>query len=297
MMNRRRHKKSKPGKFCTHAGNLLPARSGNLTESQQKLAWHNRCLASSVMDVSLYQAAAAMNATAQWQDLIVENLGSAAIPGARKQEISFSDVQNGLASNASGSVNLGDYVPKANTVINFSAGELRPTGNAMDFALEGPGFFTVQTPNGQHIYTRDGEFQLNAKGQLVTKQGYAVLGVGGPLQLNPNSPGDITISATGDVSQGEQTIGKLALAEFENPQLLTRIGAGTFRADDAGVAPVPASSTQVRQSFIESANASPTTEMASLITAMRMFESNQKVLQMQGDRMSRVITDLGGTTS
>lgn len=249
------------------------------------------------MDVSLYQAAAAMNATARWQDLISENLAAASIPGGRKQEISFSDVQAGLASNMPGSNSTNFYIPSVNTVTNFKTGELTATGNHMDFALEGPGFFTVQLPDGQHAYTRNGGFQLNAKGQLVNREGDQVLGSSGPLQFNPNSSDPITISATGNVSQGGATKGKLQIAEFLHPEKLTPLGTGDFRPDDQGEQPVAAVSTLVRQGFIEAANTSPTTEMAGLITAMRMFESNQKVLEMQSDRMSRVITVLGGTTS
>src|SRR5580704_16538539 len=123
------------------------------------------------MDVSLYQAAAAMNATAKWQDLIAENLSAASIPGARKQEISFSNVEAGLASNMSGSAVSSYSIPSASVAINFQQGELRATGNPMDYAVEGPGFFTVQTPDGRSLYTRNGEFQLNSKGELVNKEG------------------------------------------------------------------------------------------------------------------------------
>jgi flagellar basal-body rod protein FlgF len=249
------------------------------------------------MDVSLYQAAAAMNATARWQDLIADNLTTASISGARKREISFSDVEAGLNPSVNGPIKASNYIPTANTVINFQPGELQPSSDPMDFALQGAGFFTIQLPDGQHAYTRDGEFQLNAQGQLVTKQGYLVLGTSGPLQINPNNPAAFTVSATGEVSQGEEQKGKLQLTNFKNPQQLTMISAGYFLADKPEAQPVPATSTQVRQGFIEAANTSPTRQMADLITAMRMFESNQKVLQMQSDRMSREITDLGGTTS
>jgi flagellar basal-body rod protein FlgF len=245
------------------------------------------------MDVSLYQAAAAMNATAQWQDLIAENLSAASVPGARKQEISFSDVQAGLAAGADKS----SYsIPSASRVTNFQEGELRSSGNPLDFALEGPGFFQVQTPEGKTAYTRDGEFRVNAKGMLVTKQGYPVLGENGPLQFDPNNSSAITVSATGDVSQGDQIVGKLQTTEFKNTGQLVRTGTGFFSAEK-GAQPSASAATQVRQGFTEAANMSPTTEMTSLITAMRLFESNQKVLQMQSDRMSRVITDLGGTSS
>ena len=247
------------------------------------------------MDVSLYQAAAAMNATAHWQDVIAGNLASASIPGGRRQEVSFSSVEAGLAAH-SGQTKSSYYITSANDVINFKPGEMKASGGPTDFALEGPGFFTVQLPNGQHAYTRDGEFRLNSQGQLVTKQGYPVLGSNGTLQFNPNNPTTITLSATGDLSQGQETVGKLQITEFKGSPRLTNIGSGFFRADDESAKPFPAVSTQVRQGFVEASNTSPTTEMATLITAMRMFESNQKVLQMQGDRMSKVITELGGAS-
>jgi len=248
------------------------------------------------MDVSLYQASAAMSATAHWQDVIAGNLASASIPGGRRQEVSFSDVIAGLAT-SSGAVKSNYYITSTSDVTNFKPGEMKATGGPTDFALEGPGFFTVQLPNGQHAYTRDGEFRLSSQGQLVTKQGYPVLGSNGTLQFNPNSSSAaITLSATGDLSQGADSIGKLQLTEFKGSQNLTSIGSGLFRADDESIKPFPAVSTQVRQGFVEASNTSPTTEMATLITAMRMFESNQKVLQMQSDRMSKTITELGGTS-
>src|SRR5580700_4624362 len=109
------------------------------------------------MDVSLYSAAAAMNATERWQDLVADNLSSASIPGARQQEISFSAVQAGLIGSAGDSF----VIPSAGTTTNFSQGELKATGGNLDMALEGPGFFSVQMPDGSTGYTRDGEFQLN----------------------------------------------------------------------------------------------------------------------------------------
>ena len=248
------------------------------------------------MEVSLYQAAAAMSATAQWQDMIAENLSASSVPGSRKQEISFSDVQAGLNSGAVGRPGSSFTLPTANKVTNFQPGELHPTGNLMDFALEGPGFFAVKMPNGQTGYTRDGEFQLNAQGQITNKQGNVVLGDTGPLQLHPNNPGTITVSPDGEVAQGDQIIGKLKTYEFQKPQQLTLAGSGMFTANGTGAIATPATSTKVRQGFLEAANGSPTTQMASLITAMRLFEANQKVLQLQGDRMSKVITDLGGTS-
>ncbi len=248
------------------------------------------------MEVSLYQAAAAMNATAQWQELIAENLTTAPISGGRKREALFSDIQAGMDPSVSGNKGANYTIPEASTVTNFQPGELHVSSNPMDFALEGPGFFTIQLPNGHLAYTRGGEFELNAKDQLVTNQGYPVLSDSGPVQFNPNSSDPITISTSGEISQGQENKGKLKLVEFDNPNLLTMIGAQDFQSNSPAAQPTPATSTKVRQGFLEAANTSPTTEMAGLVTAMRMFEANQKVMQMESDRMSRTITDLGGTS-
>ncbi len=244
------------------------------------------------MDVSLYQSAAAMNATERWQDMIAENLTSASVPGMRKQDITFSDVEAGQAAGP------GCTIPVATTTLNFQPGELR-AGGPMDFAVEGRGFFTVQLPNGQQAYTRDGEFRLNAQGQLVTKSGALVMSDSGPLQFDPANSSPISVSASGEVSQanlsgGTDQKGKLQITEFKKPQLLTVAGGGNFLATNPAAQPSAAGDSKVRQGFTEAANTSPTTEMAGLITAMRLFETNQKVMQMQSDRMSRVITDLGG---
>jgi flagellar basal body rod protein FlgG len=245
------------------------------------------------MNVSLYQAAAAMNANSRWQEVIAQNLAGSSIPGSRKLDISFSGVP---ASNFPGvpGINGSTYVmPSSTTSINFQQGSLRPTGLPTDLAIEGPGFFEVQLPNGTHAFSRDGELQLNAQGQLVTKQGYLVLGDSGPVQLDPANSTPISISGTGEVSQGGGLKGRIRLVEFSQPNQLKPIGGGCFLAASPQLLPTPAQSSQLRQGFLEGANTSPTTEMASLITAMRMFEANQKVMQTQDDRMGRVITDLG----
>jgi flagellar basal-body rod protein FlgG len=248
------------------------------------------------MNVSLYQAAAAMNAQARWQELITENLAAGSVPGFRKQDVSFSSVEAGIDPTATGFNTLRYSIPSANAATNFQAGELRATGSPMDFALEGPGFLEVQMPNGSRAYTRDGELNLNAQGQLTTKQGYTVMGDGGPLQFDPNSGGSITVSSSGDVSQGGEAKGHLRLVEFNDPRLLTSTGQGLFLADKPGSQAVPAVTTSIRQGFLEASNSSPTAEMASLIVSMRMFEANQKVLQAQDDRMGKVISELGSPT-
>ncbi len=245
------------------------------------------------MNVSLYQAAAAMSAQSRWQEVITENLASGNVPGYRKQDVSFNSVAAGAMP--LGGLNSGQYlIPQAVTGVSLQQGALRPTANKLDFGLEGPGFFEVQLPGGEMAYTRDGEFQLNAQGQLITKQGYAVQSDSGPIQFDLNNSAPITVSATGEISQGEDLKGRLRLAEFNDPKLLTSVGGGLFLADDPNLQTNTTLTSQVRQGYLEGSNTSPTTEMASLLTAMRMFEANHKVLQSQDERMGKVISELGG---
>jgi len=249
------------------------------------------------MNVSLYQAAAAMNATSRWQEMISDNLADSSVPGARKQDISFAAIEAGMPSGGIGLNGERFVMPAARPALNFQQGEINPTGVVTDFAMDGPGFFQVQMPNEQIAFTRDGEFHVNAKGQLTTKRGYPVMGDSGPVQLDPNNSAPIMVSATGQVSQGGETKGHIKVAEFKDPSALSMMGSGYYALAKSGLKPEAVQTSSIRQGYLESANTSPTTEMSSLITAMRMFESNQKVLQMQDERMGRVITELGGTGS
>ena len=249
------------------------------------------------MNVSLYQAAAAMNATSRWQEMISDNMADSSVPGARKQDISFAAIEAGTPSGRLGMNGDRFVMPAARPALNFQQCEINPTGVSTDFAVDGPGFFQVQLPSGQMSYTRDGEFHVNAKGQVTTKRGYPVMSDGSPVQLDPNNSGQITVSASGQISQGGEPKGHIRLVEFKDPHVLSIMGGGYYAMANPDEKPEDAKNSAVRQGYLEAANTSPTAEMSSLITAMRMFESNQKVMQMQDDRMGRVITDLGGTGS
>ena len=243
------------------------------------------------MDVSIYSAAAAMNATERWQDMIAENLSMAGVPGAHARSMSFSAVQAGQDALGGNSF----VMPVANLSTDFTQGELRGTDNPMDCALQGPGFFTVEMDDGSNGYTRDGEFTVDKSGQLVTKQGLPVLGENGPIRSDPSNKSPITIASDGVVSQGSEIKGKLALVQFDKPQTLTSMGNGIYSNPDPNTAPTPALNTQVRAGFAENSNVVPVQAMSTMMLAMRMFESNQKVVSMQSDRMSKAINDLSGT--
>src|SRR5581483_3260177 len=215
--------------------------------------------------------------------------------GFKKQELSLAAVRAGLMP-ASGlnSANLPQCftLPKATSSTSFASGELQPTGNKNDVAIEGKGFFSVQLPNGSTVLTRDGEFQVNAKGRLVTKEGYTVLGDSGAINLDLSNPAPMSISATGEVSQGAETKGKLKVTEFSNPELLTQISGAYFQANNPGLHSQTATST-LRQGYLEGSNTSVVREMANMMTASRSFEANQHIIQIQDDRLGKTISELG----
>lgn len=246
------------------------------------------------MDISVYQAAAAMNASSRWQEVIADNLSASQIPGFKKQDMTFRSVQAGFMADKAGSSSAASqrYVmPLANSVTNFMPGELQPTGNPTDLAIEGSGFFTIQMPDGSTGYSRDGEFRLNPKGDLISKQGLPVMGENGPIQTELNGV-PVTVNSEGEVRQAGTVKGKLAISEFTDPTALVMNGYGFYVTGPNAVAR-GITDTTVRQGFVEHANTSTMVEMSSLITAMRFYEANQRVIQTEDERVSKLITEIG----
>jgi flagellar basal-body rod protein FlgF len=251
-------------------------------------------LCTALMNVSLYQAASALNAQSRWQEVIAENLASSSIPGFKKQEVTFGAIEGGLMPAGMSGKGVQPFsIPAARTVTSFASGEMKHTGVPTDVAIDGAGFFEVELPNGATAFTRDGEFRINAQGEVITKQGYPVLSTNGRLQVDRNNPNPVSISPTGEISQGLNAVGRIKLVGFSDPQLLQSIGNGLFAADHPDLAPDDAPAATLRQGFVEAANTTPMMEMANLMTSMRTFEANQRVIQIHDERMSRAISELG----
>lgn len=234
----------------------------------------------------------------RWQETIAENLATSPVPGFKRQEYVFSSVLTSPGLRPGQKLGPGQpqlVVPRGQMVTSFQPGALRPTQVKTDFAIEGPGFFEVRLPNGTSAYTRDGEFRLSPQGQLMTKDGHLVQGDGGPIQLDPTNPGVLTVSRTGEVSQGGEQKGRLKLVEISEPQLLTRIAGGYFLANDPKIVPEAARNSTVRQGYLEMANTSAVVEMGTLMGVLRTFEANQRVAQIHDERLGRAIHDLTPT--
>lgn len=249
------------------------------------------------MNVSLYQAAAALDASAQWQDVVASNLASSSVPGFRKQAISTAAIQAGLMPSSDASKAPQFFtIPQSTVTTSFQPGETKFTGDGKDVAFNGQGFFQVKLANGAVAVTRDGEFRVNAKGQLTSKEGYLVMSdSNNPIQVDASSHDPVTINRVGQVLQGGQARGKLGLTDFENPNLLTPTNGVYFLTDNPALTPKPATGS-LSEGFVEGSNSNALGEMANLMTSMRTFEANQHVIQIQDDRMNKTITELGNPT-
>jgi flagellar basal-body rod protein FlgF len=167
---------------------------------------------------------------------------------------------------------------------DFSQGLLTSTGNALDLALSGKGFFAVNGPGGT-LYTRDGSFRLSKDGQLITAEGYPLRTTDGSALTLPGS-GPIQIAADGTVTQGGAVAGQLQIADFSSTAGLVKHGSNYFQTADPSVVPSAPQDTSVAQGQLEASNAGSSESAVRLISVMRQFEMLQKAVSL-GAEMNR----------
>ena len=178
------------------------------------------------------------------------------------------------------------FVQDRGSYKDFAAGNTEMTKNPLDVSIDGKGLFVVQTPAGER-YTRDGGFQINNQGQLVTAGGNPVLGTSGPIVFQPTDK-QINISADGNVTVLEGTgrtdsvRGKLRIASFTNPQTLVKDGSNLYSAGQ-GTAAQTDNTSRVRQGYIEKSNVNAVTEMSRMVEITRTYAQIATLLQQQGD--------------
>jgi flagellar basal-body rod protein FlgF len=173
--------------------------------------------------------------------------------------------------------------------VDFRPGVMLPTGRDLDVALEGKGFFVVQTPAGPR-YTRNGSFTRAGDGTLVTTDGMPVLGQNGPIKVGD---GPVTLNSDGTIAVNRAAVGRLQIVDFADYTGLGREDGGRFRAP-SGVTPAGATGTSVHSGTLEQSNVSVTQRMASLIEVSRGFEALQRGISlMSNDIDARAISELG----
>jgi flagellar basal-body rod protein FlgF len=169
---------------------------------------------------------------------------------------------------------------------DHSQGTLQTTGNTLDLALSGSGFFAVQGPGGP-LYTRNGNFHLTADGKIATAEGYPLSGTGGSPLVLQNGP--IEISRDGTVQQDGNVIGQLQVVDFTSTAGLTKQGSNYFRVPDPKLLPASASRALVEQGKLEASNSGTADSAVRLVSIMRQFEMLQKAASLGSDMSKQAI--------
>ena len=168
---------------------------------------------------------------------------------------------------------------------SFNQGQLGRTGGQLDVAIEGDGFFLIETPNGERL-TRAGAFSPNAAGDLVTPDGFRVLDAGGAPVFIPPDADQVAIAPDGTISAGDRLLGQIGLVQPIDPQGMVRETGVAFRAD-AGFEPVP--EPKMVQGFLEDSNVDPILQMARMIEVQRAYEMGQNFLKNENDRVRNAL--------
>lgn len=254
------------------------------------------------MNLSLYSAATGMEAQQLNLNTIANNLANVNTPGFKRSKIEFQDLlyQKPRASGAdSGGGNLvptgievGNGSRVAATSKVFTQGQLTNTGEKLDIAVQGEGFFEVQRPDGTVGYTRDGSFKLNAQGQVVTVDGMPVLSgmqtIPAGSEVSISEDGQVTVQST----SGSSTF-RLTLTRFANPAGLRSMGGNLYEETAASGTPETGNPGEngfgrTIQGYVEASNVNIVEEMVALIVAQRAYEINSKSVQSSDEMLQNV---------
>jgi len=275
----------------------------------------------------LYTGACGMKAEQNRMDAVANNLANADLTGYKRDTVVFKAFpellirrmdDDGVRKIPMGSVDVAPVVGRLGTGVEtnevytvFTQGAFKETANDFDMALEGKGFFAVQTPQGER-YTRNGTFTLGPESLLVTKEGFPVLGEsGGPIKVKANNfvvdqDGRVFINRRfqGDdhrlVSKTENEwddtiqLDRLKVVDFRRDRFLQKQGSSLWKdTDESGAAEVvsPDRRPKVRQGFIEAANVNPVTEMVLMIEVNRAYEANQKSIQTHDSLLGKLLNE------
>jgi flagellar basal body rod protein FlgG len=250
------------------------------------------------MNIGLYQSASSLSALERWQDAVSQNITSAQTTGFRKRTVQFSTEVAGkwnINPNAKNSGPENEHAvlfTHVTTGINFLTGETQPTRRELDVAIQGDGFFEMNGPDGQKLYTRSGEFRVTPERVLVGAGGLEVMTEGGsPITMLPGG-GAITINRDGTVFQGATSLGKLAIHKFANPGALIPTAAGMF-IETPGAGREPVDEPELMQGYLEQSNVQPLREMVDLVLISRAYEANQKIITTADKQMEKTLEALG----
>jgi flagellar basal-body rod protein FlgF len=225
----------------------------------------------------------------QSMDAIANNLANLSTAGFKREEPQFEEYLAHVGATPRQPLSL---VQQASSYRDTSAGPLEMTHAPFDLAINGNGFFVIQTANGPR-YTRDGHFSLDASGRIVTAAGDPLQGEGGDIQVSSND-GDVHVASDGTVSGEKGQIGHLQLADFADDSALTKEGGSLYATSQAPQTPANA---RIQQGAIEGSNVNAVVEISHMIEVMRSFQATSGLSESHSTLMRQAIDKLATTQS
>jgi flagellar basal-body rod protein FlgF len=242
------------------------------------------------MDALTISAASGLRSRMESLDLLANNLANAATSGYKRDQEFYGLFSTGesLDPATGGPSSTLPVIERQWT--DFSQGTIQVTGNPVDVALSGGGFFAVDGPTGP-LYTRNGNLQILPSGDLATSDGYKLQSAGGgTIQVTSGKP--IQIETDGTVKQDGQEVGRLAVVMFPSMASIEKQGGTCFRNTDPKNVPVPAVNTEVQQGKIEGSNVPVAESAMRLVGIMRQFEMLQKAIGINGEMDTKTIQEV-----
>ncbi|WP_371372225.1 flagellar basal-body rod protein FlgF [Sporomusa aerivorans] len=239
----------------------------------------------------IYTSASGMLAETTRADTIANNLANGNTTGYKKDIAISKDfaslliqrINDGKNVPTIGTLGLGSEIDEIATI--HTTGPMRTTGNPLDFAVDGNGYFAVETQTGLR-YTRNGSFTRNAQGELVNSEGQRVMGQNGVIRI---PDGKLSVNESGQISVDGVAAGQISLVAFDNERELLKEGASLFLAPDNG----RQATGKVMQGMLEQSNVNVISEMVNMISAYRAYEVNSKTVQAHDQLLDKAVNEVG----
>ncbi|MCD6162448.1 MAG: flagellar basal-body rod protein FlgF [candidate division Zixibacteria bacterium] len=235
----------------------------------------------------IYTSSSGMLPRVLKQEVFANNMANAKTVGFKKDSVFLHELnkaEDGLVTDLDWEIPMVDDV-----YIDYSQGSLEKTERSLDTAINGDGFFVVQTPAGER-YTRCGVFSLTPEGTLVDGNNNPVLSEAGPINISGD---EISISSDGFVSSDGESIAKMKVVDFAKPYNLNKTDYGYLTAGADNVKPVKADNYEVLQGYVESSNVNIIDQMVDMMISFRAYETGQKAIQTQDETLNKAVNELG----
>jgi flagellar basal-body rod protein FlgF len=242
------------------------------------------------VDNTLYVALSHQMAMQRQMDIIANNIANASTTAFRNESVLFEEYVVNTDPSSDQMGNQIAFVQDRGVVRNLAEGEFTQTGNELDAAISGKGYFQVQDPKGNTLYTRNGHFHVDGTGQIVTTKGYPVLDAfGKPLTVNLNDS-TINIATDGTITAASGRRGRLGIVTFPNEQAMNAVGDSMFKTDQK---PTPTQNVKILSGMLEGSNVEPVIELTKMVDVLRSYESTAKLLQTYEDLQRESIQQVG----